>query len=54
MKYKVRENGKSTREIDVPFVVKDGMTYQGKEVYGTITNKSHGEGVFYVRELAEH
>lgn len=51
MKYKVRESGEPTRDIEVPFVVKDGMTYQGKLVYGTISNRSHGQGVFYVREI---
>lgn len=53
MRYKVRESGKPTREIEVPFVVQNGMTYKGKKVYATSSNTSHGQGVFYVREVEE-
>lgn len=50
MRYTVRESGEATRNIEVPFVVKDGMTFEGKEIYGTVSNKSHGKGLFYVRK----
>lgn len=53
MRYTVRESGESTRNIEVPFVVQDGMTFEGKEIYGTVSNKSHGKGLFYVRKVAE-
>lgn len=49
MKYKVRESGELTREIEVPFVVEDGWTFEGKEIYGSVSNKSVGQGVFYVK-----
>lgn len=53
MRYTVRESGESTRNIEVPFVVQDGMTFEGKEIYGTVSNKSHGKGLFYVRKVEE-
>lgn len=53
MKYTVRESGEFARNIEVPFVVEDGMTFEGKEIYGTVSNKSLGQGVFYVRKVEE-
>lgn len=53
MRYTVRENGESARNIEVPFVVEDGMTFEGKQIYGTVSNKSFGSGVFYVRKVEE-
>lgn len=53
MKYTVRESGEFARNIEVPFVVEDGMTFEGKEIYGTVSNKSFGQGVFYVRKVEE-
>lgn len=53
MKYTVRESGESARNIEVPFIVQDGMTFEGKEIYGTVSNRSHGKGLFYVRKVEE-